>query len=100
MLCPVCNKEVDDNVDVCPVCGCPLANARAKQDSGSYGWWLLGFFFPLVGLILWLVWRENTPLRAKRAGWGALIGVITVVALVILFLLSVFLFGMLVGFLS
>ena len=100
MLCPVCNKEVEDNVDVCPVCGCPLANARAKQDSGNYGWWLLGFFFPLVGLILWLVWRENTPLRAKRAGWGALIGVITVVGLVILFLLAVFLFGMLVGFLS
>ena len=45
-------------------------------DSGSIGWWFLGFFVPIVGLILYLVWKDEKPLSARRAGWGALISVI------------------------
>ena len=36
----------------------------------------LGFFIPIVGLILYLVWKDQTPLKAKSAGKGALIGAI------------------------
>ena len=35
---------------------------------------LLGFFIPIVGLILYLVWKETSPSKAKAAGYGALIG--------------------------
>lgn len=37
---------------------------------------MLGFFIPLVGLILYLVWKDEKPKSAKRAGKGALVSVI------------------------
>ena len=46
----------------------------APVDSGSIGWGVLGFFFPIVGLILFLVWKTNKPNSAKVAGIGAIIG--------------------------
>ncbi len=46
-----------------------------EQDSGSFGWAVLGFFFPIVGLILFLVWKQSKPKCAKMAGIGALVGV-------------------------
>lgn len=60
------------------------------QDTGSIGWGVLGFFFPLVGFILWLVWKQERPLTAKKAGVGALIGVIAVVALYVLIFVFAF----------
>lgn len=48
---------------------------RQSGDTGSVGWGILGFFVPLVGLILWLVWKDTKPKNAKSAGIGALIGV-------------------------
>lgn len=40
------------------------------------GWGILGFFIPLVGLILYLTWRNDQPKNARKAGQGALISVI------------------------
>ena len=53
-------------------------------DAPSGGYAALGFFFPVVGLILYLVWKDQTPLRARSAGKGALIGMIVGVVLSIL----------------
>ncbi len=58
------------------------------QDSGSAGWGVLGFFFPLVGLILFLVWKDTKPRCAKSAGIGALVGVIVSVVFLIIGLMS------------
>ena len=52
-----------------------------RADTAGGGWIALGFFFPLVGLILFLVWQTELPNRAKACGKGALIGVIVAVAL-------------------
>lgn len=48
------------------------------------GWLILGLFFPLVGFILWLVWKDDKPDRSKAAGKGALIGVIVSVAITLI----------------
>ena len=69
-----------------------------KQDHGeneqvSKGWGVLGFFFPFVGLILYLVWYDNHRKRAKVAGKGALTGVIAAVVLWVL----TFLIGLIAG---
>lgn len=50
------------------------APAPAVNDSGSIGWGILGFLFPIVGVILYFVWRNNKPNSAKVAGIGAIIG--------------------------
>lgn len=44
------------------------------EDSGSIGWAVLGFFIPIVGLVLFLVWKNTKPQCAKMAGIGALVG--------------------------
>ena len=56
-----------------------------NNDSGSIGWGILGFFFPLIGLILFLVWKNDKPRNAKRAGIGALISVILSVGIYIIY---------------
>ena len=44
----------------------------------------------LVGLILYLVWKDTMPLRAKSCGKGAIIGVIFYVVFVILMVVIAF----------
>ncbi len=52
------------------------------EDKGSFGWAVLGFFFPLIGLILYLVWSTSRKGDAKKAGIGALVGFLSKVILV------------------
>lgn len=58
----------------------PYVNPQ-PADTGSFGWAVLGFFFPLVGLILFLIWKTERPVSAKQAGMGALASVIINVVL-------------------
>lgn len=90
--CSKCGKELLDEAVVCPGCGC--AQNKALQNFGqnvqtnesTFGWAVLGFFIPLAGLILYLVWKQIYPARAKSAGKGALISfIISVVLYVIVF---------------
>ena len=84
--CQKCGKELMDEAVVCPGCGCPQgAQKQVVEDSSSFGWALLGFCVPIAGLILYLVWKDNTPLKAKSAGKGALVSVILSVVFYILY---------------
>lgn len=49
-------------------------NYMYVQDAPSTGFAILCFCFPIVGLILYCVWRETLPQRAKSAGIGGLLG--------------------------
>lgn len=66
---------------------------QQPADTGSFGWAVLGFFFPIVGLILFLVWKSEKPVSAKQAGMGALASVISTVVLWILLIV----FAVIVG---
>lgn len=66
--CRHCGTQINSATGICPQCG-----TTQKSDDGSVGWTVLGCCVPLVGLILWLVWREEKPNNAKAAGMGALI---------------------------
>lgn len=74
-FCKKCGQQIPDNSYSCPVCGTVQVGAPAQVDNGSIGWGFLGFCIPLVGLILFLVWKDSKPKSAKNAGIGALIGV-------------------------
>ncbi|MGN1170000.1 MAG: zinc ribbon domain-containing protein [Acutalibacteraceae bacterium] len=89
--CPYCGKEVMEGAAVCLGCGRSLNNFNnntnnynpnpyqqnsSVPDAPSFGFAVLGFLIPVVGLILYLVWKDTTPLKAKSAGKGALISVI------------------------
>ena len=82
MYCPRCGSQIPDGAQFCNMCGAPVNSNNApyysprSEDNGSFGWAVLGFFIPIVGLILYLVWKNELPLRARSCGKGALIGVI------------------------
>lgn len=60
------------------------AQYPVERDESSFGYGVLSFLFPLVGLILYLVWHDTTPLKAKSCGLGAIIGFITGIVLTII----------------
>ena len=74
--CSKCGKEVHDEAVVCIHCGCAIPSDKVEIDAPNTGFAVLGFLFPLIGLILYLVYKDNKPLQARSAGKGALIGVI------------------------
>ena len=73
-FCSKCGKKVMEEAVVCPHCGCAIARNADVMDAPNMGYAVLGFFIPLVGLILYLVNKDKSPLKAKSAGKGALIG--------------------------
>lgn len=96
-FCSNCGSQLPDGIQFCPNCGAPqlsgnvdaaymqggnpqnnpyVNRAPAPVDNGGFGWSLLGFCFPIVGLILFLVWNDSKPRTAKAAGMGALISVV------------------------
>ena len=87
MYCKNCGRSVDDTSSYCNNCGARIdnkPNADVSEDNSNSGFAILGFFIPIVGLILFLIYEEKKPKRAKSAGKGALIGFITKIVLAII----------------
>ena len=98
--CTKCGSPIADDSKFCSNCGAQQTAAYNQQpyynqynqhtatpqvnDYKSFGFALLGFFVPIVGLILYLVWKDETPLKAKSAGKGALVAAILWIILVAL----------------
>ena len=79
-----------DEAVMCPTCGCQTASKQTDAaDAPSTGFAVLGFFLPVVGLILYLVWKDTTPLKAKSVGKGALIGAIVSVVGTVIYAVAV-----------
>ena len=77
--CNHCGAEIEDEAVVCVKCGCKVAQnnkelENPKEATAVYG--VLGFLIPVVGLILFLIWRNDYPRRSKTAGIAALISFI------------------------
>ena len=60
-------------------------SSQQSVDNGSIGWFILGFFIPLVGFIIYFVCSGSNPGKAKKAGLGGLIGFCNNVILTIIF---------------
>ena len=93
MYCKNCGKIIDDSATYCINCGTKFDNnINETDDRSSFGFAILGFFIPIVGLILFLIYEGKKPKRAKSAGKGALIGFITkvVLSIILVILYAVF----------
>lgn len=82
-FCKNCGAQIDDQAVVCTSCGTAQNTAPAVVDKGGFGWGLLGWCVPIVGLILFLVWKDTKPKTAKAAGIGALVSTILAIVLYI-----------------
>ena len=89
-FCKNCGAQIDDQAAVCASCGSAQNTAPAVVDKGGFGWGVLGCCIPIVGLILFLVWKDTKPKTAKAAGIGALVSVIAgVVVYALTFILGI-----------
>ncbi len=69
--CKNCGELIDDKAVICPHCG--VSQQKPVEDNGGFGWSVLGFCIPFVGLILYLVWKDDRPKTSKAVGRAALI---------------------------
>lgn len=98
MYCRYCGKQIEEDARFCPYCGSAQQEERQApppqqryvdpNDAPSGGFAVLGFFFPLIGLILYLVWKDELPQRAHSCGKGALVGVVVYVVVWILAMIA------------
>lgn len=90
-FCRHCGEALDSGQRFCPKCGTPVNQTVLSKettqidDSGGFGWGLLGFCIPIVGLVLYLVWKDDRPLTAEAAGAGALVGFLVGIVLALIF---------------
>ena len=47
-----------------------------KTDGAAFGFGVLSFLFPIIGIVLFFVWRKDKPKRAKLMSWAAAAGFI------------------------
>lgn len=87
--CRNCGAEISEKAVICPKCGVPTEKLRStshnSNDSGNIGWGILGFILPIVGLILFIAWKDSKPEAAKAASIGALIKVIIITCIIIIY---------------
>lgn len=97
--CRFCGKPISDVAVICPSCGAQQGGAvTQKADNGGFLWGVLGFFVPIAGLILYLLWKDERPRAAKAAGIGALVS--TIISVVVTILFTSLYVGLVLAFMS
>lgn len=85
MFCKHCGNEVVPDAAICVNCGRALdydrkhGVATGQGDGNSVLWGILGFLIPILGIILYFVWKDEKPKSAKAAGIGALVCICAVI---------------------
>ncbi len=76
MICKNCGREIDEADAQCPFCEAPTGSmSTTKRKKKNYtGMAILGFLFPLIGLILYLIYEDRNQAKSKAAGEGAIVG--------------------------
>jgi uncharacterized membrane protein YvbJ len=84
-FCYRCGAEHIDEAVICTKCGCKIELPEASKNKDDINFWtgclsyicisvpLIGW---ILGLILYLTWKESAPNRAKMVGILTLISVI------------------------
>lgn len=96
MYCKNCGCSLPDDATKCENCGAVLSYSfeagktnPVKEEKGSVLLGILGFMFPLIGLILYLAMMHSEPKKAKSAGKGALTAFIIYLVIVVIVTISV-----------
>lgn len=76
MYCENCGAEIAKEAYICPKCGTKINNnEKSIEDKPNMALNIVSLLLiPLLGIILYFVWKKNTPKRAKSILTYALIG--------------------------
>lgn len=96
MYCKNCGCSLPDDATKCENCGAVLSYGfeagktnPVKEEKGSVLLGILGFMFPLIGLILYLAMMHSEPKKAKSAGKGALTAFIIYLVFIVIYLVFI-----------
>ncbi|GFZ31947.1 hypothetical protein CSC2_24730 [Clostridium zeae] len=87
MFCSNCGNEINDNADVCIHCG--VSVSKKNKDNPSHLAGAVSCCFPIVGLILYFLWKDDKPKSSKLVCRWMIAGIV----LWILFYVVMFLLG-------
>lgn len=101
MYCKNCGFKMNDGDSFCTNCGyqnygnSAISNmynnkTTEKQDNANVGLVILSILFPIVGLILFLSTKNDTPKAAKSYGIGALVSSILRLVILIICIICAF----------
>ena len=70
-FCRKCGKQIDDAAKACLFCGCPAEGAvppsTAQTDrEANAGELLAAFLIPIIGAVLYYVYRDSKPTAAEK----------------------------------
>lgn len=74
MYCRNCGAEISKEAYICPKCGVKVKDEINTEDKPNTGLNILSLFFPIIGIILYFTWKNQTTKRAKSILTYALIG--------------------------
>jgi len=74
MFCAKCGAEMGEGVEFCPKCGTRAGTAAGDDAVGPLG--IVLFCLPLIGAIMYFVWKEDKPKKAQTACYLALGGTV------------------------
>lgn len=76
MYCGNCGAEIAKEAYICPKCGTKTNNnGKLVEDKPNMALNIISLLLiPLLGIILYFVWKKDTPKRAKTILLYALIG--------------------------
>lgn len=79
MFCPHCGEQISAQAEICPKCGVRISNGKVAnlgEDKPNIAVNILSFCcFPLLGIILFFVWKDSKPVSAKSALIWSLISI-------------------------
>ena len=89
MYCYKCGQEIEDDSKFCPLCGAQIEQSQEDIDYSSYapdynnpmdkpsiGLNILSFLFPIIGIVLFFVWRNTYPIKGKSCVKFSLMSII------------------------
>ena len=93
MFCPHCSEEIAAQAEICPKCGVRVHNTY-QEDKPNIAINILSFCcIPLLGIIMYFVWKDDKPKAAKSALIWALISVGIYVVFIVFFGMLGFVLG-------
>lgn len=83
MFCPNCGKEINDNAEICIHCGVRVQ--QTKNDNPSHFAGIVSCCFPIVGLVLYFLWKDEKPNSSKLICKWMIAGTICWILLYVIF---------------
>jgi len=87
MFCKNCGREIDNNAEICPLCGVRVKETVKEvvvEDKPSHFAGAASCCFPSAGIVLYFMWKDQKPKSAKTICYWMIGGMITLVLIYVL----------------